>query len=887
MESDWEDSGGFGCEWYAQPINTDGADGNSIYEEGDTRCDLWGDAFANEYTANEVCCVCGGGVFSNLPPVATPGVAPKLPSPAQPPNNHQATTTMFDECMDYPNWYDAQFNTCQWYELSSHCRIWGDQNLNFGKVANSACCVCGGGFKRPPTPSPSYNPTEAFTHWPTHVPSQSSMPTSSPKPTSMASLSTAPTTSVRPSNVPSTASPTLQFHPGYRYNLTSVFRNAPINAAQTCFDEYEWRDTVTGRSCSDYENDGSRCTVFGHLQSEEGVTGFEGCCACDGGFEGDLRSMMLRIAFPSDDDQEFTLNTTLDGGRNGTIVQFMDTVAQAHGFGLVEYNLLDYLQGNDSGLNSYDACLSLLALNELDVCVGPFYNFSETAFIDTAPLYAEKFHLVVTVEDNNSLNEFFRTPPFTWEYWLFFLGSLVVGGIALDIIRNGFSCASYRGWERISWIGSILFERCMSCLERTDEIEAKKERTVAGRILAVFFAIFSILSFAIFTSSLTAAFVNDTKGPRFTSLRGIIESGNNATICMNTRIYDAFVHAHNQARDVSLSMNRNTNELLDMLITGECDSVIVSSAAYEAAARKNADLYCSREVMLRDELLLSADIILPISANLNSLGSELRDRMNHMIASEVYMRYHREAQSQYPRKLECFQRTMTTNDNALAQSALYIPAIIACAGSIIALIYHFSIKKMLTIRANRDKTFKMIRTRAELRSMRPSRLVQKARKHGIPADELKYAMNALPDKKFLVDVVFKAICRDFWADWNILAKLRVSDLHEILDSQVNEMKSEKAAEEFNVMIDDALNSSDVKTSLMNLIMSHEDSKNAALSLARRSIVLDSALGADELDAFLDASFYSRYKTNPGIASDKKEIVNGDDRGKAAGRSASM
>jgi len=214
---------------------------------------------------------------------------------------------------------------------------------------------------------------------------------------------------------------------------------------------------------------------------------------------------------------------------------------------------------------------------------------------------------------------------------------------------------------------------------------------------------------------------------------------------------------------------------------------------------------------------------------------------------------------------------MTTNDNALAQSALYIPAIVACAGSFIALIYHFSIKKMLTIRANRDKTFKMIRTRAELRSMRPSRLVQKARKLGIPADELKYAMNALPDKTFLVDIVFKAICREFWADWNILAKLRISDLHEILDSQVNKMKSDnKAAEELNVMIDNALNSSDVKTSLMNLIMSNEDSKYAALSLARRSIVFDSALGADELEPFLDASFYSRYKTSPGIASDKKK-----------------
>ncbi len=51
-----------------------------------------------------------------------------------------------DECTDLPNaWYDIYGDNCAWYAAGTNCKDYGSQNKNFGKTANQACCVCGGG----------------------------------------------------------------------------------------------------------------------------------------------------------------------------------------------------------------------------------------------------------------------------------------------------------------------------------------------------------------------------------------------------------------------------------------------------------------------------------------------------------------------------------------------------------------------------------------------------------------------------------------------------------------------------------------------------------------------------------------------------------------------
>ena len=51
-------------------------------------------------------------------------------------------------CEDNPlGWYDADgpVYNCAWYAKGSNCANFGHLYANFGKTANQACCVCGGG----------------------------------------------------------------------------------------------------------------------------------------------------------------------------------------------------------------------------------------------------------------------------------------------------------------------------------------------------------------------------------------------------------------------------------------------------------------------------------------------------------------------------------------------------------------------------------------------------------------------------------------------------------------------------------------------------------------------------------------------------------------------
>jgi len=62
----WSDTENAGCSWYEEPVLE-----IDFYEDGDTRCDLWGSdvEFASDgYIANLACCACGGGIVDGVIP---------------------------------------------------------------------------------------------------------------------------------------------------------------------------------------------------------------------------------------------------------------------------------------------------------------------------------------------------------------------------------------------------------------------------------------------------------------------------------------------------------------------------------------------------------------------------------------------------------------------------------------------------------------------------------------------------------------------------------------------------------------------------------------------------------------------------------------------------
>eukprot|EP01061_Rhynchopus_euleeides_P003156 TRINITY_DN12424_c0_g1_i4.p1 TRINITY_DN12424_c0_g1~~TRINITY_DN12424_c0_g1_i4.p1 ORF type:complete len:434 (+),score=60.97 TRINITY_DN12424_c0_g1_i4:84-1385(+) len=146
--SAWYDVDGprYNCGWYA---------------EG-PRCSAYGYDFRNVYTANESCCVCGGGLGANET-YAPPTAAPPTPSPPTfPPYDPQCEDRLLPGGEEWHLMWGPQYN-CSWFELEPrHCERYGWRSNVY--TAIEACCVCGGGLASnetnvpataaPPTPSP-------------------------------------------------------------------------------------------------------------------------------------------------------------------------------------------------------------------------------------------------------------------------------------------------------------------------------------------------------------------------------------------------------------------------------------------------------------------------------------------------------------------------------------------------------------------------------------------------------------------------------------------------------------------------------------------------------------------------------------------------------------
>lgn len=136
----WYDSDGsaYTCEWYQH--------------EG--RCSIYGHSHRNfNKTANEACCVCGGGHSFAQSDTSVETLAP-LQSPSATTSSPSATSSSPSVemiCEDtHPYWHDAdgEAYTCEWYKSGSRCSEYGHGHSNFGLTANQACCSCGGGTLR-------------------------------------------------------------------------------------------------------------------------------------------------------------------------------------------------------------------------------------------------------------------------------------------------------------------------------------------------------------------------------------------------------------------------------------------------------------------------------------------------------------------------------------------------------------------------------------------------------------------------------------------------------------------------------------------------------------------------------------------------------------------
>jgi hypothetical protein len=88
-------------------------------------------------------------------PTSSPSAHPLITPTAKPSSSPSSVPTL--ECFDVNNWYDSDgpgFD-CTWYSAKDYCTNYGHLYENFGKTANEACCICGGGSHSSDAPSTS------------------------------------------------------------------------------------------------------------------------------------------------------------------------------------------------------------------------------------------------------------------------------------------------------------------------------------------------------------------------------------------------------------------------------------------------------------------------------------------------------------------------------------------------------------------------------------------------------------------------------------------------------------------------------------------------------------------------------------------------------------
>lgn len=132
-EDKWYDSLGdaYDCDWYAT--------------DSDLYCGTFADDTSNfGMTANEACCVCGGGV--------NPGTT--------------VTNTTTTPCTDWQpapgeDWVDLENNACDYYAILLESDNTCNGSENFNRTATEACCVCGGGVGGVTTTGSSISSTTA------------------------------------------------------------------------------------------------------------------------------------------------------------------------------------------------------------------------------------------------------------------------------------------------------------------------------------------------------------------------------------------------------------------------------------------------------------------------------------------------------------------------------------------------------------------------------------------------------------------------------------------------------------------------------------------------------------------------------------------------------
>eukprot|EP00816_Leptocylindrus_hargravesii_P005560 CAMPEP_0196826460 /NCGR_PEP_ID=MMETSP1362-20130617/93638_1 /TAXON_ID=163516 /ORGANISM="Leptocylindrus danicus, Strain CCMP1856" /LENGTH=918 /DNA_ID=CAMNT_0042207033 /DNA_START=493 /DNA_END=3249 /DNA_ORIENTATION=+ len=681
-----------------------------------------------------------------------------------------------NSCIDIVDWVDSSERTCQFYSSdanegnksnnSSKCDLFGDDGFHLGHVANSACCACNGGVQ-----------TNHMIH-----PQAINVPVRPTRPTSTITNSTG---TIDTSNNNNHA---CLDRPGWKGNIGDV--------AITC-DNFGFRPDITKQIYS--------CAQFGHVKSQNiGLSAHDSCCLCNGGYNGTLIGKTLRVTIVDDLEEPHMLFSASAKEKDGSIIQFMKEAASVAGFGMYEVELSEEAREffPDS---QFDACRLDVRLGMTDMCLGHFWRAPGGDITYSNAFVTDAFYLIVPKVEGSTL-DLLLTPilPFTKDAWLWIAFTCLYVGIVLNVIRRDRNKLSF--CKRIEY---ILFASVKSCTLGDIHDSDETDPDMSEKIVVIGFVIFALITLTAYTATSAAFLVSTQKG--FTSLDDIINNASHPKVCINQLIFYAFMEKYPLAESVLEGKPYDTETFLDLVIgdSDECHAAIVPAGSF-AQLQKDDARFCKNILILLDKMLLEVDVVVLIYALLGDVGLELRDTINTLIDEGVYSAWHQFYLDRFQKNnrqlqstqdvdevfvdYECRRLEINLEKFQLSDMHLLMPISLSLFCSTVALAMYVTheIRSTTTFRRKAAQMFDLSEKEEEalvldeLQNTAPSVIVSRlVDLHSVEQGDLDAALDALPDKGMLVDLLSKNIIECSLSlhqrkDFHVIDELTLRELYTLV-----------------------------------------------------------------------------------------------------------
>ena len=387
--------------------------------------------------------------------------------------------------------------------------------------------------------------------------------------------------------------------------------------------------------------------------------------------------------------------------------------------------------------------------------------------------------------------------------------------MVFNIIQKGGICISGKGG--FCRFGSSIYYCLQSFTSGSVENDVEK---MAERVVAVGFSVFGLVILTAYTATTAAFLVTGISG--FQSLDDVIKA--EASICITNRIYEIALMSIPEAMPFILEKNYNTSTLLNAIGSGECDTVILPIDSYDYAVTVDNNL-CEGLNFLRDKVIMNADVVVAINPRLGTWGDMLLESINEWITNGLYDQWHVYYQSQgnnnYSKDKSKRLLKGAVSGGAIAASSssskqgiirrdicgeveeinletaqltlnhLIFPIFFSFVCTTVGLVLFYCNRKRtipLKEKIGRAAGKSLLSEEEEeylllhnLHGQDPLDLYRELQSFGVEAKYLKEALNELPDKSKLVEILFDKKCKVATHEFKKICELDTFELCQFLD----------------------------------------------------------------------------------------------------------